>query len=241
MPTRQKKQFYKTKNIKKVDSSASPENIQILANQFIKKYQNELYLLPLCGIAELVDNQYPYMRQIYRDFCALSLDTQNCIFKMYGINMNLSYFPKFYEKCVKYIYKKMKLGFRTKSYLNDIDYNIHRLLAYKSSHYFNQNKDEIIKIENFIETQLLQGKKYKEFIPTLWEQYYKPEEFNYESAIYVSIIIKYIAQKQNKKSNLLQDFFQNFDSVENNLKENITVEDLYLLTLLKIYENFLKK
>lgn len=65
------------------------------ATKFILKYNSysssnhaaEIYLLPLCVIAYKYNPIYPYRRKMYREFCSLTEEVQNCILKRQNIDI----------------------------------------------------------------------------------------------------------------------------------------------------------
>lgn len=62
------------------------------ATKFILKYSSsnhaaEIYLLPLCVIAYKYNPIYPYRRKMYREFCSLTEEVQNCILKRQNIDI----------------------------------------------------------------------------------------------------------------------------------------------------------
>ena len=65
------------------------------ATKFILKYSSpehdaEIYLLPLCVMAYKYNPIYPYRREIYREFCSLTEETQNCILRRQNIDIKSS-------------------------------------------------------------------------------------------------------------------------------------------------------
>lgn len=71
------------------------------ATKFILKYSSsehdaEIYLLPLCTMAYKYNPIYPYRREMYREFCSLTEETQNCILKRQNIDIKSSKCDNFY-------------------------------------------------------------------------------------------------------------------------------------------------
>lgn len=71
------------------------------ATKFILKYSSpehdaEIYLLPLCTMAYKYNPIYPYRREMYREFCSLTEETQNCILKQQNIDIKSSKCDNFY-------------------------------------------------------------------------------------------------------------------------------------------------
>lgn len=57
------------------------EDVEIEARGFLKKYHEDMGLLPLCAIAFVYDADYPYDREMYNVFCTLKRDVRLEIFK----------------------------------------------------------------------------------------------------------------------------------------------------------------
>lgn len=73
------------------DEKRRTEQIYAESTRFIQKYskddyESEIYLLPLCVTAYKYNPVYPYRREIYREFCALTEEVQNEILKRCDIN-----------------------------------------------------------------------------------------------------------------------------------------------------------
>lgn len=86
----------KTKNFEtrqdERDELRRKENVFAEATRFIQKYnqnsyESEIFLLPYCVAAYKYNPTFPYHREIYRDFCSLTEETQNEILKRQGISL----------------------------------------------------------------------------------------------------------------------------------------------------------
>lgn len=100
------------------------------ATQFILKYSSpehdaEIYLLPLCAMAYKYNPIYPYRRGMYREFCSLTEETQNCILKRQSIDIKSSKCDNFYVDMLDGL--KFDVD---KNYPNDCD------LYYENGKYF---------------------------------------------------------------------------------------------------------
>lgn len=89
------------------------------------KYDTEIYLLPLCVIAYKYDSIYPYRREMYREFCSLTEETQNCILKRQNIDVESSKCDNFYDNMLNVLRSDIE-----KNYPNDRD------LYYDNGKYF---------------------------------------------------------------------------------------------------------
>lgn len=100
------------------------------ATKFILKYSSpehdaEIYLLPLCAMAYKYNSIYPYRREMYREFCSLTEETQNCILKRQSIDIKSSKFDDFYINMLDVLKSDID-----KNYPNDCD------LYYENGKYF---------------------------------------------------------------------------------------------------------
>ena len=87
--------------IDKRDEQRRNDMIDSDATKFILKYSSpehdaEIYLLPLCIMAYKYNPIYPYRREMYREFCSLTEETQNCILKRQSIDIKSSKCDHFY-------------------------------------------------------------------------------------------------------------------------------------------------
>lgn len=112
------------------DEKRRDEVIYAEATQFIIKYssfayEKEIYLLPLCVIAYKYNPIYPYKRNIYRDFCTLTEEVQNCILKRMNIDLASEKCSWFYNKMLDYL-----------KYLINSNYSEDRNWLYDDGKYF---------------------------------------------------------------------------------------------------------
>ena len=118
---------------KKIDKREEQRRNAIIyadATRFILKYSSpehapEIYLLPLCVIAYKYNSIYPYRREIYREFCSLTEETQNCILKRQNIDIESSKYDSFYDDMLNVLILDIK-----NNYPNDRD------LYYENGKYF---------------------------------------------------------------------------------------------------------
>lgn len=80
----------------------SKDHVYTQATQFIQKYNTignatDILLLPLCVIAYKYNSAYPYHREIYREFCVLTEEVQNCILKRQKVAMISEKDNNFYQ------------------------------------------------------------------------------------------------------------------------------------------------
>ena len=100
------------------------------ATKFILKYSpsnynSEIYLLPLWIMAYKYNPIYPYRREIYREFCSLTEEIQNCILERADIEIKSCKAEDFYRKMLENLKQDIK-----KNYPDDND------LYYENGKYF---------------------------------------------------------------------------------------------------------
>ncbi len=84
------------------DEKRRTEQIYAESTRFIQKYskdnhESEIYLLPLCVAAYKYNSVYPYRREIYREFCALTEEVQNEILKRCDIDIKSERSDNYYS------------------------------------------------------------------------------------------------------------------------------------------------
>lgn len=228
------------------------------ATNFILKYSSpehhaEINLLPLCAIAYRYSPMYPYHREMYREFCSLTEETQNCILKRQNIDMNSSKYDNFYVNMLNALKVDIK-----KNYPNDRDLYYENGKYFKRALLYHGNKEEInIKCNadkyytdslNMIPNNLDKNKmNYKSHITNLlaYEKNDKPiERLMYEDTeigipvndeILISYLSCIIAKYVSCYSHSYDDCkYENIGCVED-YEGKKYMEDLFLDALLNIY------
>ena len=85
------------------DEKRLAESIESQAVSFISKYNKDRGLIPLCAVAALHDKFYHYSREMYREFCCMTIEVQNKVLEFCKLDLsiqggtnesNLSFFNK---------------------------------------------------------------------------------------------------------------------------------------------------
>lgn len=92
----------------KRDEERHAESIKSKAISFISKYYSERGLIPLCAIAAMHNEIYYYSKEMYREFCCLTTETQNCILKYLKLDLRVKEDKKFFENCINILEKEVK-------------------------------------------------------------------------------------------------------------------------------------
>lgn len=119
-----------SKKIDEREEQRRNERIYADATKFILKYsslehEKEIYLLPLCAMAYKYNPIYPYRREMYREFCSLTEEIQNCILKRQNIDIKSSKYDNFYNTMLDVLKSDI-----AKNYPNDSE------LYYDNGKYF---------------------------------------------------------------------------------------------------------
>ena len=61
------------------DEQRHAESVKARAVSFLSKYYSNRGLIPLCAIAAMHNDLFYYSREMYREFCCMTLEVQNRI------------------------------------------------------------------------------------------------------------------------------------------------------------------
>ena len=73
----------------KRDEDRHAEFVKSQALSFIAKYHKEKGLIPLCAMATMYNDIYYYSKEMYREFCCLTTEIQNCILKYLELDIQV--------------------------------------------------------------------------------------------------------------------------------------------------------
>lgn len=83
------------------DERRHDEGVKAQAVAFISKYYPDRGLIPLCAVAAMHDDLFYYSREMYREFCCLTLETQNRILEYCGLDLRVTEEKGLFKRCVK--------------------------------------------------------------------------------------------------------------------------------------------
>lgn len=92
------------------------EEVKAQAVAFISKHYKDKRIIPLCAIAAMYNDMFYYTRDIYREFCCFTRETQNKILEYCEIDLKVQEEPEFYTRCIDVVKKTIRARFP-----NDID------------------------------------------------------------------------------------------------------------------------
>lgn len=237
-------QYYQNKVIDKRDRKRRKGEANVKAIEFIMKYDSEeIKLLPLCVIAYQYNDNFPYRRKIYREFCCLNEEIKQSVLEKQNLNFNLNKENNFYETLLNSLCLKID-DLYTK--------NENIKLFYEGGKYF---EGALINMGNQKNPNLnlyVEGKRYKNYITDiLADENNKGKKVirnlmttptNVGSAVgskeeivisyLCCIIATYVPIYYNSK--FYRDN-ENEDYVDCYPEENLYMEDIFLNALYKLY------
>lgn len=87
------------------DEKRHAESVEAQAVSFISKYNKDRGLIPLCAVAAMYDKFFPYSREMYREFCCMTLEVQNKILECCELDLSIQDVKRkddalFFDKCL---------------------------------------------------------------------------------------------------------------------------------------------
>lgn len=114
------------------DERRYAEGVKAQAVAFISKYYHDRGLIPLCVIAAMYNDLYYYSREIYRDFCCMTLEVQNRVLEYCNLDLQVTDEKKFYIKCIEALEKACKKYLPEDKY---IFYDVGKYILYSLEKY----------------------------------------------------------------------------------------------------------
>ena len=101
-------QFWQSSRINKFerrqderDEQRHAESVKAQAVSFISKHYSNRGLIPLCAIAAMHNDLFYYSREMYREFCCMTLEVQNRILEYCELDLRVKEVDGLFEKCIK--------------------------------------------------------------------------------------------------------------------------------------------
>lgn len=95
----------------KRDERRHDEGVKAQAVAFISKYYPDRGLIPLCAVAAMHNYLFPYSREMYREFCCLTLEEQNRVLKYCGLDLRVTEEKGLFERCIKAVEEALRTRF----------------------------------------------------------------------------------------------------------------------------------
>lgn len=93
------------------DERRHAEDVKSQAISFIAKHYADRGLIPLCVIATMNNNLYYYSREMYREFCCMTSEVQNCVLEYCGLDLRVNKEEGLFEKCIKALDRTLRTHF----------------------------------------------------------------------------------------------------------------------------------
>lgn len=83
------------------DERRRAEGVKSQAVSFISKHYANRGLIPLCAMAAMHNDLYYYSREMYREFCCMTLEIQNHILEYCGLDLRVKEEKELFRRCIK--------------------------------------------------------------------------------------------------------------------------------------------
>lgn len=83
------------------DERRHAEEVKSQAVSFISKHYADRGLIPLCAIAAMHNDLHYYSREMYREFCCMTLEVQNRVLEYCGLDLRVVEEEGLFEQCVE--------------------------------------------------------------------------------------------------------------------------------------------
>ena len=93
------------------DERRHAEEVKSQAVSFISKHYADRGLIPLCAMAAMHNDLYYYSREMYREFCCMTLETQNRILEYCGLDLRVTEEEGLFGRCIKAVEKVLRTRF----------------------------------------------------------------------------------------------------------------------------------
>lgn len=82
------------------DEQRHAESVRAQAVSFISRFYSDRGLIPLCAIAAMYNDLFYYSREMYREFCCMTREVQNCILKYCNLDLRVREINGLFGKCI---------------------------------------------------------------------------------------------------------------------------------------------
>lgn len=216
------------------DEKRHKETIESVAVSFLIKHNATINLLPLCAIATMYNRTFPYSREMYRDFCCLTKETQNVVLEKSNLKLRVKAVDDIYGNCFakfENIYKD-KFGNEDSPFYDGGKYIYRCIEIYGNKEIPNTD----FKYDNYIANVIAEnfredGKPIEDPILHLNDKYKFSEGIEINACQYATTLAKYISMYSDPKcaENEYVNLNENIDML------NLKMEDLFLETLFYMY------
>lgn len=93
------------------DERRHDEGVKAQAVAFISKYYPDRGLVPLCAVAAMHNDLFYYSREMYREFCCLTLEVQNRILEYCKLDLRVVQTERPFCRCIDAVEKVLRDNF----------------------------------------------------------------------------------------------------------------------------------
>ena len=93
------------------DERRHAEGVKSQAVSFISKYYADRGLIPLCAVAAMHSDLHYYSREMYREFCCMTLETQNCVLEYCGLDLHVEEEKGLFRRCIEAVEEVLRTHF----------------------------------------------------------------------------------------------------------------------------------
>lgn len=93
------------------DEQRHAESVKAQAVSFISKNYSNRGLIPLCAIATMHNDLFYYSREMYREFCCLTLEVQNRILEYCRLDLRVKEENRLFYRCISEVEKVLREHF----------------------------------------------------------------------------------------------------------------------------------
>lgn len=93
------------------DEQRHAESVKAQAVSFVSKYYSDRGLIPLCAIAAMHNDLFYYSREMYREFCCLTLEVQNRILEYCRLDLRVKEDNRLFYRCISEVEKVLREHF----------------------------------------------------------------------------------------------------------------------------------
>ena len=256
-------QFWQSSRINKLerrqderDEQRHAESVKAQAVSFISKHYSNRGLIPLCAIAAMHNDLFYYSREMYREFCCMTLEVQNRILEYCELDLRVKEVDGLFEKCIKEMEKVFHEFFPNdhSPFYEGAKYVLRSLeeygnqeipilyIKYRPSYkdpnmvagkIFSSGFDGTAPYHMCIDDTLQcakGGNHSKKTFKKMEDIYEVSGSFGIEACQFLTTLAQYLAMYGNKNSDSKKDYGHPEDS--NNMN---TMEDLFLLSVFHMY------
>lgn len=93
------------------DERRHTEKIKSQAVSFISKHYADRGLIPLCAMAAMHNGLHYYSREMYREFCCMTLEVQNRVLEYCELDLHVTEEKKLFERCIEAVTGVLRVRF----------------------------------------------------------------------------------------------------------------------------------